>query len=211
MIARHDEIRDELAYLLKLAFPPSAIRSKPRIFQQKPVKKVRDGATEEEKADAQEEFEAEAAKAPRGDISARGFWRRQTNCVVDVRLTDTDQRTWRGRSVEKAILAQEREKKEKYLSDCQAARMDFTPFVVSVDGVLGREASMFLKRLTQHLAGRWEAAPSQIANYINTKMSISVLRATHQCLRGSRLKVNTWGRGIGEDGASLGLYRMAQD
>ena len=68
-----------------------------------------------------------------------------------------------------------------------------------------------IKWLTQHLAGRWEVAPSQIVNYINTKISISVLKATHQCLRGSRLHINTWGRGIGEDGASLGLYKTAQD
>ena len=152
----------------------------------------------------------EVQKSERGDLSARGFWRRQTTCIFDVRITDTDQRSWKSRTVEKALAAQEREKKEKYLPNCIEARMDFTPFVISVDGALGREASMMLKRLAKHMAGRWEAAPSQIMNFIHTKISISVLKAVHQCIRGSRIKVNSWGRGIGEDGACLGLYRMAQ-
>ena len=39
-------------------------------------------------------------------------------------------------------------KKCKYLQACQDQRITFTPFCVSVDGMLGSEAEFFVTRLT---------------------------------------------------------------
>ena len=109
--------------------------------------------------------------------------------------------------MESVLARHEREKKRKYLQDCLNERTDFTPFVVSVDGVLWRETTLFLKQLARHLRERWDKPLSQVLNFINTKMSIAILKASHQCLRGSRKSDEQRGRGIGEDGTSLGLYR----
>ena len=79
--------------------------------------------------------------------------------------------------------------------------------MVSVDGVMAREAMLFTKQLCRHLGERWEKPMSHIMNFVQTKLSISILKASHQCLRGARTRDDEWGRGIGMDGSSLGLFR----
>ena len=57
---------------------------------------------------------------------------------------------------------------------------------VSVDGLLGREASRFLKRLGELLSLKWERSYSGIINWLRTRLSFAILHATIVCLRGSR-------------------------
>ena len=61
--------------------------------------------------------------------------------MIDVsRMTDTDQNSYVSNPVDCVLATQEQDKKGKYLVDCLAARKYFTPFAVSVDGVVGKEA-----------------------------------------------------------------------
>ena len=81
-------------------------------------------------------------------------------------------------------------KKRKY---CDAAevhvrRASFTPLVVSVDGVLGREAECFIKLLAEKIAIKWTKSYPEVAGWIRAKLSFATLRATSLCLRGSRTK-----------------------
>jgi hypothetical protein len=73
-------------------------------------------------------------------------------------VTDTDAKLYRSRDPHKKVLAtQEREKKKKYLQSCLEQRRHFTPFVVSTDGLFGRETGELLKRLSfLRLADKWE-------------------------------------------------------
>ena len=50
------------------------------------------------------------------------------------------------------------EKKKKYLEAVQTRHATFSPFVVSVDGVLGREANVLIKRLAEKIAYKWESS-----------------------------------------------------
>jgi hypothetical protein len=52
------------------------------------------------------------------DILLRGFWAQGTNCIVDIRVTDTDAKSYRHRDPAKVIATQEKEKKWKYLERC---------------------------------------------------------------------------------------------
>ena len=72
--------------------------------------------------------------------------------IVDVRATDTDAKSYKSRAPAKVLESQEREKKKKYLEPCLQRRRHFTPFVVSADGMKGKEATAFLKRLFALLA-----------------------------------------------------------
>jgi hypothetical protein len=82
-------------------------------------------------------------------IFARGIWTNGYGCIIGVRATDTDQPTHCKRDPESVILSQE---KEKYVEPCLEQRRYVTPFVVSTDGLLGREASTLAKRIAQKLA-----------------------------------------------------------
>ena len=57
------------------------------------------------------------------------------------------------RTVEAVLQTAEQEKKKKYLEAVQTRRATFSPFVVSVDGVLGREANVLIKRLASLYMG----------------------------------------------------------
>jgi hypothetical protein len=96
------------------------------------------------------------------------------------------------------------------LEACLEYRRHFTPFVCSVDGMLGREAKTFAIRLvaSAKLANKWEKSYSQVCGYVNAQLSIAIVLATHLCMRGRRVPVHKisirypqW-----EDGAGLSLF-----
>ena len=49
----------------------------------------------------------------------------------------------------------EQKKIKKYNNAAIARRSSFTPFVVSVDGALGCEATNYLKHLSEHICMKW--------------------------------------------------------
>ena len=151
MIFRHNEIRDELVNLASKAFTPSAVRDEPLIHG-RATEKVKTSPTTAANQDIDKE--AATGEEERGDLLIRGFWKAGTDCILDVRVTDTDSKSYCKRTPFKVLESQEKEKKRKYLWTCQENRRHFTPFVLSVDGLLGREAKTFAKRLAVKPAGK---------------------------------------------------------
>jgi hypothetical protein len=109
----------------------------------------------------------------------RGFWGRGTDCIIDVRVTDTDAKSNLNKDPAKILEAHEKEKKRKYLKSCLEQRRHFTPFVVSTDGLIGKEAKTLLKKLSSLLAQKWGKSYSEVCGYVNARMSIAIVRATH--------------------------------
>ena len=92
-----------------------------------------------------------------------------------------------------AILTSAKEEKKKKYSEA-AEPYSHLSLVVSVDGVLGREAT-YVKHLAENLPHKWEKFNSEV------RLSFAILRATNLCLRGSRTR---WRCAIGlDDGAGL--------
>jgi hypothetical protein len=207
VISRHNEIRDELIHMAGKAMTPSAIRDEPLIRPGRVAEKTTTCPTTGIDLTSSKEKDA-TGESDRGDLLLRGFWARGTDCIVDVRVTDTDAKSYCKRDPDKILESGEKLKKKKYLEACLEQRRHFTPFVCSVDGLLGREAKTFAKRLAAKLAKKWQRSYSQTCGYVNARLSIAIIRATHLCLRGSRIptsKISTkfpqW-----EDGAGLALF-----
>jgi hypothetical protein len=203
VIMRHNEIKDELCDLLSKALVPSAVRDEPRIHPCRPV----------EKTPAPKEPDPVRRINPqvdddRGDILVRGFWARGTDCIIDVCVMNTDAKSQRQRDPDKVLAQHERAKKNKYLEPCLKQRRHFTPFVVSTDGLLGREATFFLRRLSAILSEKWHQPYSVVCGFVKSRLSIAIARATHLCLRGSRVPTSQMcnRRPQWEDRAGLGLY-----
>ena len=55
-----------------------------------------------------------------------------------------------------------------YKAACDERRAIFTPLCVSVDGLMGREANVFLKRLADTLSCRWERSYNEIKCWLRT-------------------------------------------
>jgi hypothetical protein len=77
---------------------------------------------------------------------------RGTDCIIDVCVSGTYATTNRFKEPAKVLSAHERERQKKYLEAYLEKRRHFTPFVVSTDGLLGKEAKILLKKLSALLA-----------------------------------------------------------
>ena len=114
-----------------------------------------------------------------------------------VSTVDTDAQSYASRTVDAVLCSAEQEKKRKCLAAVEDRRASFTPFVVSVDGVLGHDAQHLIKHLCDQIAMKWEKSHSEVMVWFVS----DILRATNLCLRGSRVK---WRCGHGmDDGAGL--------
>ena len=135
------------------------------------------------------------------DLSIRGVWQPQTAALLDVCVVDTDTQSYASCTVDAVLCSAEQEKKRKYSAAVEDRRASFTPFVVSVDGVLGHDAQHLIKRLCDQIAMKWEKSHSEVMGWVRARMAFAILRATNLCLRGSRVK---WRSGHGmDDGAGL--------
>ena len=102
-----------------------------------------------------------------------GFWDRNTDCIMDVRICDVNQPSYITRKPASIVKSAENEKQKKYLEPCLEQRRHFTPFVVSCEGILGKEANVFLKRLSKNLADKWHRPYAQTLSFVKTRFAIS--------------------------------------
>ena len=91
----------------------------------------------------------------KGDLIIRDLWQQGTDSVHDMRVVNTDALSYVRRSPEKCLQEAERGEKKIYLEACLQQRQHFSPFVASVNGLLGVEATATLKRIASHLATKW--------------------------------------------------------
>jgi hypothetical protein len=102
-------------------------------------------------------------------------------------MTNTDAKSYCQQDPNKVLATQEKEKKQKYLKACLEQCCHCTPSICSIDGLLGK-ASTFAKELAAKLAiPKWQCIYSQVCGYVQAHLSIAIVRATHQCLHGSRI------------------------
>ena len=175
---RHNEIRDVIGDLASLVYK--------EVVKEPIVQEVND---------------AEGVPSLIADQSIRSVWQPKTVALFDVHVTDTDTLLHSQRVVTAVLFSAEEEKKKKYSEAAALRRASFTSLVVSVDGVLGREANVFVKQLAQKLAHKWDKSNSEVIGWMRARLSFAILRATNLCLRGSRTK---WWSAIGtDDGAVL--------
>ena len=112
----------------------------------------------------------------------------QVEALFDVRIIDTDAKSYSKHSPREVIKSAEKDKKDKYVEACKARRSVFTPLYCLVEGMLGKEAEVFIMRLGEGLANNWDKSYSNVVGWIRARLSFAILRATVLCLRGSRTK-----------------------
>ena len=78
----------------------------------------------------------------------QGLWDFQVDAIIDVKLDDTDSYSYEYEPMTALLARWETIKKEKHGKHCHNQRKIFSPFVLSVDGILGREALFMLLQLS---------------------------------------------------------------
>ena len=124
-------------------------------------------------------------------------------------VVNTDAKSYWGRTPEKYLEEAEKGEKKMYLEACLQQRRHLSPFVASVDGLLGVEATATLKRIASRLASKWKQLYSKTCGYVMSRIAITLVRATHRCIRGSRVPAHkiSLQRSQWEDGEGLAMFR----
>ena len=107
--------------------------------------------------------------------------------IFDVRVTHLGSKTYVNRSSNKVLAAHEQEKKKQYLQACLDQQRFFVPLIVSTNGMLGEETKATVKQLAWLLSQKWDRPYSQICGLICSQLSVTIVWASHLCLRGSRV------------------------
>ena len=93
----------------------------------------------------------------RGDVLVHGLWKRGEDAVLDTQVINCDAPSRRNYIDSERILeSRARVKKLQYLRPYAARRRSLTHLIYSVDGLAGREAQAFEKRVTHLLVEKWE-------------------------------------------------------
>ena len=78
-------------------------------------------------------------------------------------------------------------KKDKHGKHCHNQRKHITPFVISVESMLGREALLKLSQLSQFMAYKREEPLLQVQGWLNSRIAIAVARFYSQMIHVARL------------------------
>ncbi|EJK69956.1 hypothetical protein THAOC_08734, partial [Thalassiosira oceanica] len=122
----------------------------------------------------------------RGDLAIHGFVQRQTTAILDFDITDTDAPLYGHQPSKKVFEKAAKRKKDKYLEACRERRRDFIPMAYSVDCLAGKEARAAEKWLASLLTSKWDRPYSELACFVKTRMSLSIVRSISMLLHGSR-------------------------
>ena len=90
-----------------------------------------------------------------------------------MRVVNTDALSYACKSPEKCLHEVKRGKKKMYLEACPQQRRHLSPFVASVDGLLGVEATATLKRIASRLATKWRQPYSKTCGYVKSRVAIT--------------------------------------
>ena len=90
-----------------------------------------------------------------GEILIQGLWKIYTDAIISVRFGDLDTDTYRKEPMEISWIDGRRKIRKKTVIPA-TSKIKFSPFLLSVDGIFGREAIVVLKNLSQLMAEELE-------------------------------------------------------
>ena len=82
----------------------------------------------------------------------QGLWDRQVDAIIDVNLGDADTDTYNYKPITALLSRWEDINKYKHGNHCLDQQKHFSPFVLSADKMLGKEAIVMLSQLIQFMA-----------------------------------------------------------
>ena len=92
----------------------------------------------------------------RGDVMIRLLWDRQTNAIIDIKLSNSDADSYIFEPMVALLDWWEKIKKYKHSKHCHNQQKHFSPFFFSVDGILGSKSLVVLENLSQLIAAKMD-------------------------------------------------------
>jgi hypothetical protein len=105
-----------------------------------------------------------------------------------INIANLDRISYTSQDPEKAPLQQEKLKRQKYQDIYETHREPFRPFLAFPEGTLAPEATKIIQHLA-HITAHKQLMPySAIVKHLRLCIVITLVKAAHHCLRGSRKK-----------------------
>ena len=130
---------------------------------------------------------SDKTKDTRGDVVIRCFWDLQVDSIIDVKLGDANADTYMHKPMKKLLARWEKINTYKHGKHCNDQQKNFSPFVLSVYGLLGREALVVISQLIRVMSEKREEPLSQVQGWLNVRISIAVERSYSRMVRGAQL------------------------
>ena len=92
-----------------------------------------------------------------------------------MRVVNNDATSYQSKYPKKFLETAEKEREKKYLDACLKQRIQFTPFLVSVDGLLGVEREGTLKCIAICLTMKWKEPYSHTCGYVKSRIVITLV------------------------------------
>ena len=162
---RHDNARDEWACLCSLAMNSSSVRTKPTIFYcNEQGTGRREANTNLGRSQSVKTNSNTGGDKAHGDVACHGFWNTGKTTIFDIRISDTDAKSYGNTSSHKILDRFARLKQDKYEPPCAERRKDFTALVYSVDELACGTARAAEKHLAGLLSAKWQRNYSEMVN-----------------------------------------------
>ena len=205
----HNDLRDGVADLAGKSFTPSHVHDDLLIYSGCSVKRTKAATAGAGGTITQSEVQPPEVTEQKADLLIRDLWKQGTDSVYNMHVVNTDTLTHRKKDPEKCLHEAERGKKKMYLEACLQQCWHLSPFVASVEGLLGVEATATLKSIASRLATKWKQSYSKTRGYVKSRITINLVHATHRCIQGSRVPAHRISvqRPQWEDVAGLNLFR----
>ncbi len=97
-----------------------------------------------------------------------GLWKKGQTCILDVRVTDMDAKSYANSTSAKVLENAAKRKWDMYGKACLKRRQSFGVLVYSVDGMPCKEAKAFERRIASLLAAKWERPYSEMVGFVRT-------------------------------------------
>ena len=121
------------------------------------------------------------------DVKDRGFWNRGQDTFFDVRVFNPYAPIYRSQDLLQLYRRHEQEKKREYNQRVlEVENGVFTPLIFSTSGGMGRESTVFYKRLADYLSRKRDLPYSVTMGWLRCCLNFDLLRPAILCIRGSR-------------------------
>ena len=122
-----------------------------------------------------------------GFVAIRGVWQPQATAFFDIHVVDTDAKSYGSLSPRlfwPMLNVKKKSKSTLMLVSCNTRHVSFTPLCFSVDGLVGKEAKVFLDLMADRLALKWSKPYSCVVHWLRCKNEL--------CFNKSNRSVCTW-------------------
>ena len=115
------------------------------------------------------------------------LWDHQVKTIIYVKIGDADVDTYKYEPMTVLLARWKNIKKDKHGKHCHEQRKHFLPFVLSVYGMLGREALAVISQLSQVPEKKREEHFSQLLGWVNRRIVISLERSYSRMIHKAQL------------------------